>query len=100
MVKHLVFWRLKEHALGASKAENALRLKREAEALADVVPGVLCIEMGIDIEGSSAAWDMALYSEFESREALEAYQAHPEHLKVRDLVVEATFERAVVDYEV
>jgi hypothetical protein len=90
MVKHLVFWRLKGNALGATKAENALRIKREAEALSDVVPGVRHLEVGIDIEGSSAAWDIALYSEFDSREALDAYQAHPEHIKVRDLVVEAT----------
>jgi len=100
MVKHLVFWRLKEHALGASKAENALRFQAEVEKLKNVVPGVRNLELGIDIEGSSAAWDMALYSEFDSQEALDAYQAHPEHVKVRDLFIEATSERAVVDYEV
>lgn len=100
MIKHIVFWRLKDEALGATKAENAQRIKREAEALVGLVPGVMQLEVGLDIEGSDAAWDVALYSEFDSREDLDAYQKHPAHVAVAKLIGEMRSDRAVVDYEV
>jgi hypothetical protein len=100
MIKHIVLWRLAEEAAGHTKADNAERLKAAIEGLRERVPGIRHLEVGIDVEGSAAAWDLALYSEFDTQEALDAYQVHPEHQKVRELVLEATSERAVVDYEV
>jgi quinol monooxygenase YgiN len=100
VIKHIVLWKLKDGALGATKAENAERLKREAAALAGVVPGLRSIELGINFEPSDAAWDVALYSEFDSREALDAYQVHPQHEAFRDLVAKVRQDRAVIDYQV
>ena len=99
MIKHIVLWRLADKGQGATKDENAQRMKVAIESLAETVPFVREIEVGIDIEGSDAAWDVVLYSAFDSVEDLAAYQAHPEHLKVRDLVSSLTVERAVIDYE-
>ncbi|MFQ5581709.1 MAG: Dabb family protein [Mariprofundaceae bacterium] len=42
---------------------------------------------------------MVLVAELESREALDAYQSHPEHQAVVPLVKEAATSRTVVDYE-
>lgn len=100
MVKHIVFWKLKERAAGASRAENARLLKERLEALDGRIPGMLRAEVGIDFDRSAGAWDVALYSEFESREALDVYQDHPEHVAVKDFVLEVREDRAVVDYEV
>lgn len=100
MIKHIVFWKLKDEALGATRAENAARIKREAEALVGVVPGIVHLEVGIDFEGSAAAWDVALYSEFACREDLAAYQAHPAHCAIAETIGEMRLDRAVVDYEV
>ncbi len=99
MVKHIVFWKLVDREPEGSKADIARAMKTAIEALKDLVPGVEHIEVGIDIEGSSAAWDVSLYSEFESPEALAAYQSHPEHIRVRDMILEFVTDRAVVDYE-
>jgi hypothetical protein len=44
--------------------------------------------------------DLVLYSEFVSREALDAYQAHPEHLKVKPAIKADRIERRTVDYEI
>lgn len=98
MIKHVVLWKLAAEAQGATKDENALRMKAAIESLTQSIPFVRELEVGIDIEGSDAAWDVVLYSAFDSVEDLEAYQAHPEHLKVRDLVLSLTVKRAVVDY--
>lgn len=100
MIKHIVFWKLAEFADGHTRAENIERMKAAAEHMRSVIPGIIELEIGEDLEGSDAAWDVALYSAFETREALDAYQVHPEHVKVKELVARIRTDRAVVDYEV
>ena len=100
MIKHIVFWRLKESALGNDKIENARLIKQKLEALQGKIPGLLKIEVGIDFLGSADSSDVALYSEFTSRAALDAYQVHPLHKEVAALITELLAERRVVDYEV
>ena len=100
MIKHIVMWRLKDSADGASKQENAKNLKNYLEALKDKIREIRHIEVGINISGSDAASDVVLYSEFDSMEDLEAYQKHPEHQKIVSFVNEIRSERRVVDYEV
>lgn len=99
MIKHIVMWRLKDSAHGNSKATNARLIKERLEALDGKVPGILKMEVGIDLSHSETSSDVVLYSEFESREALDAYQAHPEHKALMPFVMEARTERRVVDYE-
>jgi len=100
MVKHIVFWKLKETAHGVDKATNAARIKEMLEGLKGKIPGLLAIEVGIDFAHTDASADLALYSEFESRAALDAYQAHPDHKAVMPYIGEARTDRVVVDYEV
>jgi len=99
MIKHIVMWKLKDEALGATAAENAKRLKERLEALKGVVDGVIELEVGINTNPSEAAFDVVLYSVFESMDALEAYRMHPEHQKLIGFVGEIRSERRVVDYE-
>jgi quinol monooxygenase YgiN len=100
LVKHLVLWKLKAEAHGQSAAENARAIKEKLEALRGRVPGMLRIEVGIDFSRTDSSSDVALYSEFESRAALDAYQAHPEHKAVMPFILETRSERRLVDYEV
>ncbi len=100
MVKHIVMWRLREHAGGNNKAKNAAILKQKLEALGGKIPGLLKIEVGLDFSGTPDSPDVVLYSELESMDALEAYRRHPEHQAVFPFVKEITSERRVVDYEV
>ena len=99
MIKHIVFLNLKESAHGVDKAANAVRIKEMLEALNGRIPGLLMLEVGIDFSGTETSGDLALYSEFESREALDFYQAHPEHQAVLPYIGEARTGRMVVDYE-
>ncbi len=100
MVKHIVFWKLKEEANGNNKSRNAQGIKEQLEALKDKIPGLLHIEVGLDFLHSPESADVVLYSEFESREALEVYAAHPLHKAIMPYIAEARSERRVVDYEV
>lgn len=100
MVKHIVFWKLKETAHGNTKAENALLIKEKLEALNGQIPGLLKLEVGIDFLHSPDSVDIALYSEFESKEALQIYQEHPLHKAVMPFVAGAREMRISADYEV
>ena len=99
MIVHIVFWRLHDSAGGRSKQENALEMKRRFEALRPLMPGLLRLDFGIDFAGTDQSSDVALYTEFESREALDAYQVHPAHKDVVAFIADARAERRVVDYE-
>jgi hypothetical protein len=100
MVKHIVFWRLKEELTASARDEAMFTIKAGFEAMRGVVPGLLHIEVGFNFADGPDARDIALYSEFESRDALEGYQDHPAHLAILPIVREFRDERHVVDYEV
>jgi hypothetical protein len=101
MIKHIVLWKLKEQAGRNTKQQNALRLKNELEELNGQIPGLIHLEVGININsGGDDDADVILYSEFESREALENYYPHPLHKKIVPFAQSIRIERRVIDYEV
>lgn len=100
MVKHIVMWRLRDFAAGATKIENCRKLKAKLEVLPAVIPDLERLEVGINFDGSAAAFDVALTATFEDVRALRRYQAHPEHQKlVNEFLKEVRTEKIVVDYE-
>ena len=100
MIKHIVMWQLKDHAEGADKATNALKMKALLDACADIVPGVLKFEVAIAQPGLEATYDVVLYSEFASVAALDAYQNHPQHQALKPFVGAVRSARQCMDYEV
>jgi hypothetical protein len=100
MLKHIVMWQLKDHAEGADKAANALKMKSLLDACADIVPGILKLETAIARPGLEATYDIVLYSEFASRAALDAYQEHPQHVAIKDFISAVRQARQCMDYEV
>ena len=100
MIKHLVLWKVKDSVEGRSKVEAALLLKEALEGLRGRVKEIQFLEAGINFNPADSACDLSLYSEFKTRQDLEGYQSHPEHLKVVELVKKFTVERRVSDYEV
>jgi hypothetical protein len=97
MIHHLVFWKCKEQALGRSAQENAALATQKLNALRGVVPA-LSLAVGVNtLPGSE--YDLALTSSFESQAALDAYQGHPEHLKVVAFIREIVEKRSAVDFE-
>ncbi len=101
MVKHIICLRLKEFAEGNPKSENA---KLAAEKLLDLknkIKEIKLIEVGLNSPQASADnFDLVLYTEFSSFADLDAYQKHPEHVKVAGFIKEIRETRACVDYEV
>jgi len=100
MIKHIVFWRLKNREDAKSRDEDARAIKDKIEGLRGRIPGMLHIEAGVDFNGSDTACDVVLYSEFESRAALDGYQEHPAHLEMAKFIADRRSERRIADYEV
>ena len=95
MIKHIVFWKMKPEVT----MEQKLEIKRRLEALKDVIPEILEIEVGLDYMRKETSSDIALYSVFKSDSDLSAYQVNPEHVKFGEFLKPLVAERRAVDYE-
>lgn len=98
MVGHIVMWKLKESADGRSAAENAKRMKEMLEALPAMIPQLRALHLSTDVFAATQETDVVLYTEFESAEALQEYQVHPEHKKCVSFISGVVADRRVVDY--
>ena len=92
MVKHIVLYTLKE---GVDKEEAVKLIASVLEPLVGKIPGLKHLEIRRAFNGM----DYALYSEFESREALTAYDSHPLHLEAKTHFHHLLNTRVAADYE-
>lgn len=99
MIKHIVMWKLKDHAEGADRAANAIEMKRRLDACAALVPGILAFDVSIAQPGLESTCDVVLYSVFEDRAALAAYAAHPTHQALVPFFKAVRDARECMDYE-
>ena len=94
MVKHIVVYTLKE---GVNKPEAIEIIRSVLEPLVGVIPGLKHMEIRATYQGGM---DYALYSEFESKEALANYAQHPAHLAAKEHFWQFLNTRVAADYEV
>ena len=92
MVKHIVLYTFKE---GVNKEEAVSIIKAQLEPLVGVIPGLLHMEIRAAYNGM----DYALYSEFESREALANYAGHPAHQAAKTHFWDFLDTRVCADYD-
>ena len=93
MVKHIVVYKLKEDI---DKEKAVAIIASCLEPLVGKVPGLTHMEIRRCFQGS----DYALYSEFESADALAAYAVHPLHLEAKSHFHHFIATRTAADYEV
>ena len=96
-VKHIVMWRLKGET-EAARRENCQAVRQAFEGLRHKVPGLLEVEVGVDVSRIDHACDVVLYTVFDSEAALAGYANHPEHLRARQELGDTRIERYQVDY--
>ena len=100
MIKHIVMWKLKEFAEGADRATNAALMKSRLDACANIVPGIRRFEVMLAQPGLEATYDVVLYAEFDTREALFAYGEHPTHHALKPFIGAIREARQCMDYEI
>lgn len=92
MVKHIVLYTIKE---GVDKEAAVKLIASVLEPLVGKIPGLLHLEIRRAFNGM----DYALYSEFESREALTAYASHPLHVEAKGHFFHLLDSRVSADYD-
>ena len=93
MVKHIVLYTLKE---GVDKEAAVEIIRSQLEPLVGVIPGLTHMEVRQTYQGGL---DYALYSQFESRQALADYAKHPAHLAAKEHFWHFLDQRFCADYE-
>ena len=94
MVVHIVMFDFKEE----NKAQNLLHVKALLEALLPKIDELFSMEVGVDFSRSERACDMSLYSTFKTKEDLNTYASHPDHLEVLAFIKKVVDKTRVVDY--
>jgi hypothetical protein len=96
-IKHIVMWNLRGEN-EAERLQSVEVIKNCFESLRGRIPGLLHLEIGVDFSRIDYACDVVLYSEFASREALDGYATHPEHLRIKQEIGDLRIARHQVDY--
>lgn len=97
MIKHIVMWKIHKNGTEQQKQESFLLFKEKTAYLQTIIPQIVEATVARNINENT--FDICIDSLFKSREDLETYIMHPEHLKVRAFLDEIQYEKAVFDYE-
>ena len=100
MIAHIVAWKLKDCDELEKKEDVGRKIKKMLENLKNSIPEIIKIECGLNINKSDSAYDISLYSLFDSIENLQIYQNHTEHGKVAEFLSRVVARRVVVDYQI
>jgi len=95
MVTHIVFFAFSSEG----RSENLLEARRRIEAMTDHIPSLRRLEVGLNFSPEDRAMDMALITQFDDRDGLDAYATHPAHLEVIAWIKTVVTYTKVVDYE-
>jgi hypothetical protein len=101
MIRHIVMWKLKDQAEGATKEKNAEKLKLILEGLRTNIDEIKAVEVGIQIsEDEKEALDVVLICDFETDLDFKMYTRSPHHKKAVDFIETVAERRVFVDYKV
>ena len=94
MIKHIVMFKLKER-----NDENIAKVVNSLKTLEGNIDFLRSVEVGVNFTESERSYDIVLTTEFDDRNALNAYGPHPQHLPVVEIVRSLCSSSVVVDYE-
>jgi len=94
MIVHIVMFKFKDE----NKEINMVKTKKMLNDLARKIDALVFMEVGINFDTADRAFDLSLYSKFKTKEDLDTYATHPEHLKVVEFIKSVVSESKVVDY--
>lgn len=97
-IAHIVMWRL-NGATQLARQHQAQQVVHAFEALRGQVPGLRQLEVGASLPDDAAAHDVAVYTVFDSIEALHQYNDHPAHQQIKQLVGAMRLDRNHIDFQ-
>ena len=101
MIKHIVWWTLKDTAENASAMENGLKIKEIGENLRGKINELKSIELSVKLQTTTTVpVGVVLQTTHDSMEDLKTYNEHPEHQKLVEFIKKVVDSRNAIDYEV
>ena len=94
MIKHIVFLQLEDNSDEHKKyvQEQLMSMKGKIEVLKH-------IEVGINFSSEERAYDLALITDFETKEDLQSYAVNPLHVEIIKYLKSKNTVTKIVDYE-
>lgn len=96
-IAHIVMWRLNGPTPQA-RQQQAQQVVAAFEALRGQIDGLRQLEVGASLPDDEGAHDVAIYTVFDSLDALQRYDAHPAHLRIKQLVGPMRAARSHIDF--
>jgi hypothetical protein len=93
-------WTVKEGETPRMKFERMAEMKARLLELREYVPEIVNLEVGFNSPAAPGDnFDVVLVTEFRSWADLDAYQKHPDHMKVAEYIGNVRQTRAAIDSE-
>ena len=99
MIKHIVFWKMKDFANGNDAQTNMALAVEKLDAVAAQFPKLRKITHHASLFRGRHYWDYVEEMEFDDLDTLREWAAFPPHAALHDFVEEIREARAAVDYE-
>lgn len=101
MIKHIVWWTLKDEAEGATAAENASKMVEMLRALSGRIPALKSLDVSMELLASTTEpCQVILLSTHDDAEGLKAYAEHPEHMACVGFIKQVVATRKAIDFVV
>ena len=100
MIKHVVFFQMKQDVTKEVQMDYAKNLADKFQSISKKIPEAISCETGFNYNKEKVFYELCLIQEFENQEALDRYLIHPLHLEVRTYVFEVIDHREVIDFEI
>ena len=95
MLRHIVMVKFSDRA---TVAETSEKVKLMLLALENSVDSLKRMEVGLNINTLSSAFDAVLTADFDDEAGLNHYRSHPDHVKVLGFLKKTIEKSVVVDY--
>lgn len=79
MLTHIVCWKYKPEVSEEERENHRAKLRN----LVNLIPDILSFNVGADVLHLERSFDTGLVATYADRDALDAYDAHPEHKAVQ-----------------
>ena len=101
MIKHIVWFTMKEEAEGATAKENAEKVATLLRGLEGKIPTLRSLEVSTQF-ASTTTEDVSviLFATYDDEKALKEYNDHPEHIAIGNFIKKVRVDRKAIDFVV
>jgi hypothetical protein len=97
LLRHVVSWKLAAED-NATKAADAETITTALASLPAVIREIRSLTVGSNVAYPETNWDLVLIADYDDQDGLEAYQVHPDHVAVAQIIRPLVSLKSSVDF--